>query len=458
MPRLRGGVIKRGSTWSYVIRVTDPATGVSRPRWVGGFRTEDEAKTARDEARRRARRGEYVDRTAVTVAEYLRQWLAAHSLETKPKTLAGYRWLVEHYVIPRIGGVRMQAVRPSDLSTLYRGLLDGGGRGGRPLSRGTVDAVHAVLRKAFNDAVTSEQVLESSPVVRAKRPRATKGERGEVWSPADLARFLSFAQSHRLYAFFYVAAFTGARRGELLNLSWSDVDLAAGVLRITGSTAVVERQRVVGSTKGGRRRTVSIDDSTVRVLRAYRARQVEEQLVVETDWPDSDLVFRTAFGEPLYPDTLRSSCRSLSAGTTSSTPTSPWCRCGCTISVTSTRRLCCWRASRCTWSRRGWVTAIPTSRCGFTPTCCRTSRRLLRMRSRGPSPGFWRTLRGPALAVVLARMADPQPDEHTETLLTSASAGAPGETRTPNLLIRSQMLYPLSYGCSADPVGNEVRF
>ena len=303
MPRLRGGVIKRGRTWSYVIRVTDPATGVNRPRWVGGFRTEDEAKTARDEARRRARRGEYVDRTAVTVAEYLRQWLVTHSLETKPKTLAGYRWLVEHYVVPRIGGLRMQSVQPSDLSTLYRSLLDGGGRGGKPLSRGTVDAVHAVLRKAFNDAVTSEQVLESSPVVRAKRPRVTEGEREEVWSPADLARFLSLAQSHRLYAFFYVAAFTGARRGELLNLSWSDVDLAAGVLRITGSTAVVERQRVVGSTKGGRRRTVSIDESTVRVLRAHRARQVEEQLVVETDWPDSDLVFRTAFGEPLYPDT-----------------------------------------------------------------------------------------------------------------------------------------------------------
>jgi hypothetical protein len=29
---------------------------------------------------------------------------------------------------------------------------------------------------------------------------------------------------------------------------------------------------------------------------------------------------------------------------------------------------------------------------------------------------------------------------------STAGNGAPGETRTPNLLIRSQMLYPLSYG------------
>ena len=55
-PRLRDGVMKRGRTWSYVIRVKDPETGVSKPRWVGGFATEAVAKAARDEARVNARR------------------------------------------------------------------------------------------------------------------------------------------------------------------------------------------------------------------------------------------------------------------------------------------------------------------------------------------------------------------------------------------------------------------
>ena len=48
-PRLRDGVMKRGTTWSYVIRVKDPETGISKPRWVGGFTTEEDAKAARDE-------------------------------------------------------------------------------------------------------------------------------------------------------------------------------------------------------------------------------------------------------------------------------------------------------------------------------------------------------------------------------------------------------------------------
>src|SRR6185312_15477189 len=53
-PRLHDGVMKRGTTWSYVIRVKDPETGVSKPRWVGGFTTEQDAKAARDEARVKA--------------------------------------------------------------------------------------------------------------------------------------------------------------------------------------------------------------------------------------------------------------------------------------------------------------------------------------------------------------------------------------------------------------------
>ena len=45
-PRLRDGVMKRGTTWSYVIRVKDPETGISKPRWAGGFATEEDAKAA----------------------------------------------------------------------------------------------------------------------------------------------------------------------------------------------------------------------------------------------------------------------------------------------------------------------------------------------------------------------------------------------------------------------------
>jgi hypothetical protein len=89
MPKLRDGVIQRGGSWSYVIRVPDPATGVSKPRWVGGFATEEDAKAARDEARVRARRGEYVNRSTSTVAAYLAEWGGGPRLDRQAQDARG---------------------------------------------------------------------------------------------------------------------------------------------------------------------------------------------------------------------------------------------------------------------------------------------------------------------------------------------------------------------------------
>ena len=99
-PKLRDGVMKRGRTWSYVIRVKDPEMGVSKPRWVGGFATEQEAKAARDEGRVQARRGEYTERNRITVTAYLDDWLDSHAMEIKPRTLLDYRACIRLYVTP----------------------------------------------------------------------------------------------------------------------------------------------------------------------------------------------------------------------------------------------------------------------------------------------------------------------------------------------------------------------
>jgi len=224
-----------------------------------------DAKEARDEARRSARRGEYVDRNALTVPEYLRDWLDAHALEIKPRTLAGHRYLLRQYVEPRIGHIRLQAVRPTTLSAIYRELLATAGRGGKSLSRRTVDYVHAVLRKAFNDAVRSEQILATNLAERAKRPRREHRGPVDVWTPDQLRVFLDLVSEHRLFGFYRLAAYGGARCGELLNLRWADVDWKAPPIRIRGSIGVVDGQRVEGTTKCGYER-VGRDSSPLERL------------------------------------------------------------------------------------------------------------------------------------------------------------------------------------------------
>ena len=107
----------------------------------------------------------------------------------------------------------IQAVRPSTITKLYRDLLTSGGQDGQPLAVATVTHLHAVLRKAFRDAVIVDELIGSNPIERAKRPRAQTQEPGTVWTIAQLRTFLATAQLHRLFAFFHVAAHTGPRRG-----------------------------------------------------------------------------------------------------------------------------------------------------------------------------------------------------------------------------------------------------
>jgi integrase len=138
-------------------------------------------------------------------------------------------------------------------SKLYRELATHGGKDGRPLSASTVAHVHRTLRKALTDAVRVEQVLATNPAERAKLPRARRGEPGTVWTAAQLAAFLGQASTHRLSAFFRLAAYTGGRRGELLALRWPSLGLAAAEVTFSGSTDVIDGERVTDTTKSAGR-------------------------------------------------------------------------------------------------------------------------------------------------------------------------------------------------------------
>ena len=305
MAGIKDGLVKRGSTWSYVIRVPDPSTGRSKPLWVGGFPTEREAKIARDEARYLAKRGELVGKSQVTLEVYLTGWLEDHAMTVKAKTISGYREVLKGYVIPRIGRMKLQRIQPATLTKLYRELAGSGGKGGRSLAPGTIRQVHRALGKALNDAVEIDRLIPNNPALRTKIPRIKMSEPGQVWSMAHLRIFLASIRTHRLYAFYHLAAYTGARRGELLALRWSQIDLRERTVTLMASTDVIDGERVTDTPKSGRSRTIGIDAQTVTVLLEHRLRQNEQRARLGAAWEDGgDFVFTREDGRQLYPDTV----------------------------------------------------------------------------------------------------------------------------------------------------------
>lgn len=162
------------------------------------------------------------------------------------------------------------------LAPTYRWYL-GSDLPGRRLSRHCLPGSSQVVEASAPCCVRHSATRSSS--TRSCRPTPSNGpngparpdpSRGAYGPPSNSGAFLDTASQHQLFAFYRVAADTGARRGKLLNLRWHDIDLDHGEVRIIGSTAVITGQRIEGTTKSGRSRIVNIDPGTVQVLREHR--------------------------------------------------------------------------------------------------------------------------------------------------------------------------------------------
>lgn len=138
---------------------------------------------------------------------------------------------------------------------------------------------------------------------RTARPGA--GRELRVWSAAELQSFLTVISAERLAPAYFLAGHTGMRRGEVLGLRWTDVDVLRKRLSVRQAiTAVAYQLRISDVKTGTARRTIDIDDPVVAQLTAWRKRQAEERLLVGPAYEDHGLVFARPDGRPVHPEFL----------------------------------------------------------------------------------------------------------------------------------------------------------
>jgi len=179
---MRGAVVKRGKTYSFVLPLErDPETGRKRQKWVGGFTTKKACEAALGEALGRVQAGTFAaDSGRMTVAVYAQDWLAAVEPTVRPSTFTSYRSVMDNYVVPRLGTVRLSTLTPAQLGRLYTELGASGGKTGGPLSPTTVRYAHTVLGKALQDAVGWGLVARN--VARTAKPPRKASTVMQVWS------------------------------------------------------------------------------------------------------------------------------------------------------------------------------------------------------------------------------------------------------------------------------------
>jgi len=292
---MAGTVEQYGKGWRYRVAIgMNPETGARRWASKGGFPTKRAAREAMTAVLANADRGVVVERSPLTVGQYLDQWLEDVGGGLKPTTLGGYRQAVSR-LKRMIGDVKLQELRPLTVERGYQQLLSSG------LAAKTVRNTHTVLRRALADAERLDLVVRNAAA--AARPPSVRRMEQETWTPEELSRFLASVAHHRLFAAFVLSATTGMRRGELMGLRWRDVDLDAGRLSIVSTITTVNGRAVESSTKTNKsRRRIALDAGTIEVLRAHQQRQSAERRHGGKLWTDSGLVFTREDGTALHPD------------------------------------------------------------------------------------------------------------------------------------------------------------
>lgn len=291
--------------------------------------TKAEVRKRMQEVADAAEEGREVLRRTMTVGTFLDDWLdnvLPGSVSRGTET--NYRNIANYYIKPKIGRKQLKTLQPRDVTLMLRSMEQEG------LSGNSRRLARSVLRRALrwgevNGYVTRNvAALADAPQVYTKEGKALTAEQarqlldymktGKPNAGFTKAEERKRAIAGRLEAAITVALALGLRRGELLGLSWDDINLESTpptltvrqALKRTRDGLILEQPKTRES-----RRTVHVPAQAVASLKRHRVKQTEKRLRAGDLWQsapsDADLVFRTELGTAIDPNNFARAVRQI---------------------------------------------------------------------------------------------------------------------------------------------------
>jgi integrase len=292
-----GSVYRTGNRWRGALTWTE-SDGTRRRRVVSG-RTQAEARERLDAVRRELGLGAVPPKgRAVTLGEYVEQWLPTLATRVRPATIRGYTQHLHAYILPALGRVALRDLTPAQVERLLASIVASG------RSPTTTRSIRTTLGLLLHDA-QREGVVVKNVAALARAPHVERREL-RVLTADETRRLIDRTEDDDFGPLFTLAALTGLREGELLALAWSDVELDGPTPTLTVRHAwsrTLDGGYLLAAPKTPRsRRTIELPPTAVRALRRQRARQNADRLVAGRLWQNVDnLVFVDSVGRPLRP-------------------------------------------------------------------------------------------------------------------------------------------------------------
>jgi len=228
--------------------------------------------------------------TLMTMERFFELWLNGKELSRRPGTVENYRKVTSSYILPKIGQMRLQDLTPTHITQLYL-LLKEEGKGAR-----SVQAVHVILHCALKQAVR-EGLLGRNPVDAVDRPRVEQTET-QILNEEQARQLLVIASGSLYETVFCLALISGMRKGELLGLKWSDLDLKKGTILVQRQLQLIKPEGYIlvpPKTKAGKRQ-IKLGQGMLAKLENHRKNQEVLKAAAGDKWKENDLIFTSSIG------------------------------------------------------------------------------------------------------------------------------------------------------------------
>ena len=270
-----GSITKRkDGRWQGAVTVGRNSDGSQKRQYVYG-KTRYEVAQKVNELVHSLNTGDFIDKSKnPTVADWLPYWLDTYKKNNiKPKTFDQYEGVVRYHIIPQFGDVRLIDLKEDMLQKFYNKLSEDG------LSARTIHIIntvlHASLKKAMKLGLVRNNVTEDISL-----PKKAPKER-RVLTRKEQEMLLDELKKDDLGAMYIVALFTGMRRGEVLALTWEDIDFDSVTIRINKTLSRVKThdgtekktKLAISEPKTEKsKRTIPIVDSLIPLLEKQKKR------------------------------------------------------------------------------------------------------------------------------------------------------------------------------------------
>lgn len=259
MPKRRanreGSIYKDGKYWCAAISLKDGSRKKKRSKYQYVVREWlQEQKIALES-------GYHLNDNNVRFSEFLDYYLDNIAAPTvKPKTLDSYRWLIESHIRPSLGSIPITKIDQRDIQDLMSLKLEEG------LSKRSVQHMHAVVRKALNEALMSGLIYRN-PALLVSAPRPDKKPFNTL-TKEQARLFLESVKDHRWYPIYVLAITTGMRQGEILGLHWESINFENRTLSVQYTLQYSSGHMALSEPKtASSRRTISLSPFALNVLK-----------------------------------------------------------------------------------------------------------------------------------------------------------------------------------------------